>query len=1087
MPDDRDLPEYSDDLPLDEDDTARRDDDDVPFRLPHVDDFAAQPTLDARDDQHQMVTMPVFREPGVPDPKATLPGSGGLDPNPDFVVHEDPASARTVRHPAVRLTESPPPPQATMPNPDLADDRRYQRPPYAIPPAPQAANAPPVPKLPPRRRKRGLAAFRPGCLWVFIGLFVTFCGGLTLVTMATAAIFIPRIEAQWTERIAAVDDYRSFQTTFIYDRYGNLLYEAFTEGRREKVPYARFPKALIQATISIEDDTYFSNIGVDVPATMVAFLRYVGAPPNEQTSGGSTITQQVVRNVLFPYEKRIERSIQRKAEEIILALFLTANKSKEDILAMYLNEIYYGNLAYGAQAAAQTFFGKDVEDLTLGEAALLAGLPQAPAELDPLNPDPAVQTAVYDRWREVLDEMVEEGYISATERDLTLSQGLNFASPNVSLKAPHFTVYAQRELERLMTRLGYSAEDVARGGYKVYTTIDQRINTMAQQAAAEQVARLAANRVSNAAVFVMKPTTGEILAMVGSIDYNNDAIDGRVNVTTAFRQPGSTMKIFTYSAAMERGMSAGDVIWDTPTEIGIPGQPMYVPRNYDGAFHGPMRMRYALANSYNIPAVQTLRLAGVDYLLEFMRRLGVESLGADASRYGLSLTLGGGEITLVELTNAYAVYPNGGSYVPVTSILCVVNSESGDIIYQYENGCPEGRITPQSTVRLALGKQVLDPRIAFLMTDILADNNARSAAMGSNSPLRTDGIATSVKTGTTNDVKDNWTVGYTRNVAVGVWVGNNNGDPMVNSSGLTGAAPIWNRVITTIYNDPQMMQSLLVNGQLLPDGASPPSGMTLRRLCDVRRLTNGSTSCPAYINEWLFDYPAGIPDAEGNLYYPQPAQAVQGPSGSGSYVVEVDPGVYRTLAFPVPPSIASAIQFPVGVGEKVPPPPQYCRVPAELAGIAAGAQELLFIGLPSTSQADSVEAERYAQNNNLATLPRIDCWADIFNAQIVSPGVVTAFISSPANGEVVTGNVPIIGTAQFSRDIVNFYIIEIQGPDFPSWTPLGEIHFDSVVNGQLEYLYAAGLTPGTYQLRLGLIDHNSNFLQTPYVVTFQKQ
>lgn len=1087
MPNDRDLSEYSDDFPLD-DDTARRDDDDIPFRLPHVDDMVDEPTLNARDNAHQMVTMPVFREPGVPDPKATLPGSGGLDPNPDFIVQEDPASARTVRHPSVRLTENPPPPQSTMPNPNLVDDRRYQRPAYPIPPAPQAAPAAmPPQKLPARRRKQGLAAFRPGCLWVFIGLFITFCGGLSVLSLGAAAIFIPRIEAQWTERIAAVDDYRSFQTTFIYDRYGNLLYEAFTEGRREKVPYERFPKSLIQATIAIEDDTYFTNIGVDVPATVVAFLRYVGASADDQTAGGSTITQQVVRNVLFPYEKRIERSVQRKAEEIILALFLTANKSKEDILAMYLNEIYYGNLAYGAQAASQTFFGKDVEDLSLGEAALLAGLPQAPAELDPLNPDPAIQGAVYDRWRQVLDEMVEEGYISATERDLTLSQGLNFVSPNVSLKAPHFTVYAQRELERLMTSLGYTVEDVARGGYKVYTTVDQRINTMAQQAAAEQVAKLSANRVSNAAVFVMKPITGEILAMVGSIDYNNDAIDGRVNVTTAFRQPGSTMKIFTYSAAMERGMSPGDVIWDTPTEIGIPGQPMYVPRNYDGAFHGPMRMRHALANSYNIPAVQTLRLAGVDYLLEFMRRLGVESLGTDASRYGLSLTLGGGEITLVELTNAYAVYPNGGSYVPVTSILCVVNGETGDIIYQYENGCPEGRITPQSTVRLALGKQVLDPRIAFLMTDILADNNARSAAMGSNSPLRTDGIATSVKTGTTNDVKDNWTVGYTRNVAVGVWVGNNNGDPMVNSSGLTGAAPIWNRVITTIYNDPQMTQSLLVNGQLLPDGPTPPSGMTLRRICDVRRLTNGSASCPAYINEWLLDYPAGIPDADGNLYYPQSAQVAQGPSGSGSYVVEVDPGVYRTLAFPVPPSIASAIQFPVSAGEKTPPPPQYCRVPTELAGIAAGAQELLFIGLPSTSQADSVEAERYAQRNNLATLPRIDCWADIFNAQIVSPGVVTAFISSPANGEVVTGNVPIIGTAQFSRDLVNFYIIEIQGPDFPSWTPLGEIHFDSVVNGQLEYLYAAGLTPGTYQLRLGLIDHNSNFLQSPFVVTFQKQ
>lgn len=1047
-------------------------DPDVPFHLPHVSELDDYRRVDARNDAHKMVTMPLYSEVTPPPyQEPTLPGTGGLDPNPEMSTYPSEPSQQTMRTPRVQSPEPPPSAQSTMPNPQFQDDRHYQSGAvYPAPPPPaQQANLRSG-KLPRKRSRKRILGLPSGCVWAAIALFVTFCGGLTCLSITAALIFVPQIEAEWTARIAEVDNYRGFESTFILDRYGNELYEAFGEGRRIRVPYQRFPKFLIEATVAIEDDSYFNNIGIDLGATSVAFLQYLGASSDEQTAGGSTITQQLVRNVLFDYEKRSERSVQRKLEEIVLAVVLTQAKSKEEILEMYLNEIYYGNLAYGAQTAAQTFFDKDVENLTLGEAALLAGLPQAPATLDPLNPAPEVQAAVDARWRQVLTEMVEEGYATQQDANQALSAGLTFSTPQVSLNAPHFTVYAQGELERIMTQLNYSPEEITRGGLRVYTTIDQNVNQLAQQAAANQIATLRQNNVSNASVVALKPITGEIIAMVGSIDYNNDAIDGRVNVATAFRQPGSTMKPFTYSAAIERGMSPGNVIWDTRTEIGIPGQPLYTPRNYDGAFHGPVTMRTALANSFNIPAVQTLRLVGVDYLLSLMHRFGVTTLQEDPSQYGLSLTLGGGEVSLIELTNAYSVFPNQGSYVPVTSILCIVNSD-GEIVYQYENSCPEGRQTDTTVNRTGFGKQVLDPRIAYLITDILGDNNARSQAMGANSALRTDGITTSVKTGTTDDVKDNWTVGYTRNVAVGVWAGNNNGDPMINSSGLTGAAPIWNAVMTGIYNNQNLLGAFASNGQLLNDQTIPPAGMTLRTICDIRTLTDPSLNCQSTKSEWFLDGPAGIPDENGNLYFPEVTIQNTPIPTQGSVVKEESPGVYSTLAYPIPPEIAASIQFNLAPGDKTPLPPKYCRVPVQDAQIAsaAGAQNLWFIGGPSTSQSDAVEAERYARERNLAFLPTIDCWTDVYNAQVV--GGVGAFlqIQQPINGQSVTGVFPIIGTAQFDGSQANHYHFFIRGGQFADWTPLGQPHGNSVVNGQLEELHADALQPGSYLLRLALI------------------
>ena len=404
---------------------------------------------------------------------------------------------------------------------------------------------------------------------------------------------------------------------------------------------------------------------------------------------------------------------------------------------------------------------------------------------------------------------------------------------------------------------------------------------------------------------MIKPITGEILAMVGSVDYNNDAIDGRVNVATSLRQPGSTMKPLTYSAAIEQGMTLGNIIWDTPTIIGN-----YQPHDYDNAWHGPVRIRTALANSYNIPAVQTLRRIGVPSLLQIAQRFGIESLGNDASQYGLALTLGGGDITLLELTRTYATFANGGSYVPTTSILCVLDGDN-NIVYQYENGCPRGQATDKTVNRGGYGRQAVDPRIAFMIGDILSDNVARTPAMGSNSPLNTGNLHTSVKTGTTDNFKDNWTVGYTRNVAVGVWVGNSNGDPMTgNTSGLTGAAPIWNAVINGIYSNNTMLSRFAVNSTLLPDQLNPPSGVSLRSICSIQALREPALDCGSAVNEWFLDSPAGIPDADGNMQYPQaPPPTPDQPPAAGPWLREIQPDIYQVLVNPLDPGIASQISL----------------------------------------------------------------------------------------------------------------------------------------------------------------------------------
>lgn len=526
-------------------------------------------------------------------------------------------------------------------------------------------------------------------------------------------------------------------------------------------------------------------------------------------------------------------------------------------------------------------------------------------------------------------------------------------------------------------------------------------------------------------------------------------------------------------------MTTGDVLWDTRIEVPQIGQPNYVPRNYDGTFHGPMTIRRALANSYNIPAVQAVQLTGVDYLLNMMNRVGVSTL-TDPSRYGVSLTLGGGEVSLLELTNAYGVFANVGTYVEPTSILCVIDSND-NIVYQYEGGCPQGSgtFTTNTVDRRGFGVPALDPRIAFTMTDIMSDNVSRTPAMGSNSSLYTPEIGTAVKTGTTNDIKDNWTIGYTRNVVVGVWVGNNNGDPMVNSSGLTGAAPIWNSVISSIYTQPGAIDVFRTDGQLLPDIPNPPQGITLTQMCDIRSIRDGSTGCPRTVNEWLLDSPALVPDGAGNLIAPQQVLAR---SPQASDVTEISPDIYRTLAYRLNPAVAASIQFNLQPGDLPPPAPLYCRVPQNLQGqaVAAGAQELSFIAPPNTSHNDRVRAEQYAQQNGYAFLPTIDCWDGAFDGGGGNFGssIVTAVITSPQNGTTVGNPITITGTVQFDGSQADFWHLDIIGGNFPDWTPMGSAGYNQVNNGQL---FQGFLDPGSYQVRLRL-SKDGQMVQQPYIV-----
>ncbi len=558
----------------------------------------------------------------------------------------------------------------------------------------------------------------------------------------------------------------SFVSSKIYDRNGELLYVINDPagGRRTLVSLDEIPMSLRNATIATEDPTFYSNPGFNPLAIARAF--YHNIREGEIVSGASTITQQLVKALFVGRDVTFER----KVKEAVLAAEITRTYDKDKILEIYLNEIYYGNMAYGVAAAAETYFDKPVRELSLAESALLVGIVPSPGAHDPYqNPEAAIEAR-----KIVLDLMVKHGYITTEEAAAAHAEPLNLAPLQIEINAPHFVFYVRQLLEQQ-----YGTDMLYRSGLQVETTLDLRMQTIAEQVAREHVATLAAQNATNASLVAIDPQTGEIRAMLGSADFRDESIDGQVNVALRPRQPGSSIKPFTYLAAFERGWSPATMIMDVNTQFPDGANPPYEPSNYDLKEHGPVSVRRALACSYNIPAVKALQYVGLPSLLEMANRLGVASL--NRSDYGLSLTLGGGDVTLLEMTGAYSAFAAGGMLHEPVAILRIKDS-AGNTIYQYNPG--EGR-------------PVMDPRQAYLITDILSDNDARTPAFGPNSALNLSWPAAG-KTGTTNDYRDAWTIGYTTSLVTGVWVGNSDNTEMAGVAGSRGAGPIWHNFMEAV-------------------------------------------------------------------------------------------------------------------------------------------------------------------------------------------------------------------------------------------------------------------------------------------------
>lgn len=623
-------------------------------------------------------------------------------------------------------------------------------------------------------------------------------------------------------------------STRIYDRNGQLLYEIVDlyEGSHEAVTLENLPQCMVNATVATEDANFYKHPGIDLEGIVRA--AWINIRGGEVQAGGSTITQQVARTLLLGDEKS-ERTIRRKLREMILAVQLNQNYSRNEILELYLNQTYYGNLAYGVEAASQVYFGHSAQHLSLAECAMLAGLPQTPAQYNPLtNPE-----AAKERQKIVLGLMVKHGYITRTQADIAANEVLVYSSAPFEILAPHFVAAVWTQLER-----DYG-EELLSGGLEVTTTLDLGWQRTAEEIVVRQIDLLnnpidgtPPKNAHNAALVAIDPYTGQVLTMVGSPNYFDETIDGNVNAALAFRQPGSALKPFTYAAAFDPNsdepMTPATMILDIGTPFVTRRLESYTPSNFGLVEHGPVRIREALAGSYNIPAVVALDHVGMDSLISLTTRLGISTL-TDSSRFDLSLTLGGGEVQLVELTSAYAAFTNGGQRIDPVYILDVRNKE-GEILYQWK---------PK-----ALGAWELDPRIAFLITDILSDEDARIPSFGRGSALSI-GRPAAAKTGTTTDFRDNWTIGYTPNLVVGVWVGNADNTAMKNISGISGAGPIWN----------QFMRAVLLGQPELT--WTPPSGLARMQVCAMSGLLP-TPECPQRAWEWFLE--EVVPTEKDNLY-----------------------------------------------------------------------------------------------------------------------------------------------------------------------------------------------------------------------------
>lgn len=562
-------------------------------------------------------------------------------------------------------------------------------------------------------------------------------------------------------------------STKILDRTGKLLYKFYEGENRSWVPLEKVPQTLIWATLAIEDKDFYRHRGLSIRGIIKALWHnLIRGGSSGEIHGGSTITQQLVKNVFFDKKKTWERKIK----EAIMAVLVERKLSKEEILERYFNQVAYGGETYGIQEASQKYFGKNVWEIDTAQAAFLAGLPAAPSSYSPYGDG---RDFAFRRQGQVIEQMVAAKYISTERGGELKKEKINLTEEKRTIQAPHFVFYIKNLMEQ---RFGYT--NFGRQGLTVTTTLDLEIQGLSEKILKEEMEKIRNLRISNGAAIVLGVKSGDILAMVGSKDYYSTAIDGKFNVTTALRQPGSAIKPINYLLSLQGGMTLSSLIDDSPVTYEVRGQKPYSPQNYNGKFMGRVTVRTALASSLNVPSVKLLAVNGVENMINLGERMGITTW-KDRSRFGLSLALGGGEVKMIDLAQAYSIFANMGNKVVINPILGIDNY-LGEALYRREIET----------------EQVMGSEYTYLINNVLSDDTARAPIFGLNSKLKIEGKTVAVKTGTTNNLRDNWCIGWSPSVLAATWVGNNDGTPMSwVASGVTGATPIWNRIMRGIISD----------------------------------------------------------------------------------------------------------------------------------------------------------------------------------------------------------------------------------------------------------------------------------------------
>lgn len=734
---------------------------------------------------------------------------------------------------------------------------------------------------------------RRGFPWrrLFLGLFLVF----VLLPAAGGAVVLAAV-TRGLPSLDALEQPVPFQTAQIFDRTGELLWEIQdpTGGKRTVVPLAEISPLLINATLAAEDARFYDHQGVDLLATArSAFITATG----EGRTGASTLTQQLVRNVVLDPGEAQQTTISRKLREIVLAYQVDQRYSKDQILERYLNQVYYGNQSYGVEAAAQGYFGKAAKDLSLAEASLLAGLVQSPSVYDPTRRNvertaDGIPVPSKERQKYVLERMVAENMVSEQDARNAYAQTLQILNRPVDRKAPHWVTYVREQVEAQ-----YGARSLNQAGLRIYTTLDLAYDQKMQSvllAGRENIQKVGGN---NAALIAVNPKTGEILAFNGSMDFNDAAIDGQVNVLLNERQPGSSIKPLIYGQAFVKGWSPGTMIDDVRTCWPDAGR-QWCPRNFDNKFHGQTSARTALGNSLNIPAVKALEYAGIPSVLDLGRKMGITTWRDDGQKtYGLSLTLGGAEVRPIDLAQVYATFANNGMKMPLVAITRVTDA-SGRVLEDYQ---------------VPAGEQVLDPRAAYLVTNILSDPKAKLFTYGANTPLILDRPAAS-KTGTTDNTRDTWTAGYSPNLAIVVWVGNTNGQPMGDSISSMTAGKIW----------PEAMNASFQQLNLPAEEFVRPDGLVERQVCGDTAMRPGEPRCRNdlfYADRGPAPTPTGEVPPTGQVAPTAPPEPTSEPADVSTPAPTTPPTAAATSQ-PTPPARQTAPAPPAAPATRPAPPVQ---------------------------------------------------------------------------------------------------------------------------------------------------------------------